>query len=185
MSCADAAATDFQTTRELLKNHQHLRNETRHRLKHLLAEIPSLRDISCDVTPDEIAAEIAIINGESIKVYLTREPYQQLKVIVPRNGSVRDLKVAIRRSFIALQRQRANQSEANDSETPSDEPIQKNISWKYIWRTHYLQSDTDVLVDDERTLREYNIRNKTVLKFVKKIRINRKMQKAKIQNKHR
>lgn len=183
MNKADAA--DFQASSELSKNHQHLRNETRKRLQRLLAATPTLRDINCDVTPDEIAAEIAIVNGASIKVYITREPYQQLKVIVPKNSTVRDLKAAIRRSFTALQN-RMRMTESND---PSDSKLNEwrttgetnpNISWKYIWRTYYLQNGKDALIDDEQTLRDYDVHNKTVLKFVKKIKIDRRTQKNKM-----
>lgn len=183
-------ASDFQTSCELSKNHQHLRNETRERLKNLFVNTPSLRDLSYDVTPEEIAAEIAIVNGVSIKVYVTREPYQQLMVIVSKNGTVRDLKAAIRRTFIAQRnRQRSNQqSDANDA--PQSKPRNSgetipNISWKYIWRTYYLQHGSDALVDDEKTLREYDVRNKTVLNFVKRIKIDRRMQRNKLSDKHK
>lgn len=185
MNSADEVPTDFAASSELSKNHQYLRNETRKRLKNLFAATPALRDLHCDITPEEIAAEIAIINGDSIKVYVTREPYQQIKVIVPKNGTVRDLKAAIRRSFTALQnRQQTMRSETIDAEKSSSqserrhsgEPIVANISWKYIWRTYYLQNDTEALTDDEKTLRDYGIRSKSVLKFVKKIKIDRRSQ---------
>lgn len=183
MSSANDVATDFAACSELSKNHQHLRNETRKRLKHLFAVTSSLRDLHCDITPEEIAAEIAIINGDSIKVYVTREPYQQLKVIVPKNATIHHLKVAIRRAFMAQQnRQRTMRSEIVDGKKSSQserrysgEPIVSNISWKYIWRTYFLQSDTETLTDDEKTLRDYDICNKSVLRFVKKIKIDRKL----------
>lgn len=177
-----ADATEFQTSSELSKNHQHLRNETRKRLQHLLAATPALRDITCDITSEEITAEIAIVNGASIKVYVTREPYQRLKVIVPKNSTVRDLKAAIRRSFTALQN-RMRMSETNNDSKPHEwrksGETNPNISWKYIWRTYYLQNGKDALTDDEQTLRDYDIRNKTVLNFVKKIKIDRRMERDK------
>lgn len=195
----DEAVEFVACSSELSKNHQHLRNETRERLKHLFATTSALRDLNCDITPDEISAEIAIVHGESIKVYVTREPYQQLKIIVAKTGTVRDLKAAIRRSFQAHQnRQRIKrQCESNaDGEkksthskeraSRSHEPLEPNISWKYIWRTYYLQTDTtatEVLIDDAKTLSEYGIRNKTVLKFVKRIKIDRRTQPMKKSNK--
>lgn len=184
MNTADAA--DFEASSELSKNHQHLRNETRKRLQNLLAATPALRDISCDVTPEEIAAEISIVNGASIKVYVTREPYQQLQVIVPKNSTVRDLKVAIRRSFISLQNQMRISETNHDSksnEWRKTGETKPHISWKYIWRTYYLQNGTDALIDDEQTLRDYDIHNKTVLNFVKKIKIDRRMQRHKMNKK--
>lgn len=195
MTCKNDEAIDFVACSELSKNHQHLRNETRERLKHLLAKTSTLRDLSCDITPDEIAAEIAIIHGESIKVYVKREPYQELKIIVPKKGTVRDLKAAVRRGFQAYQnRQRiklqcesidahksTHSNERRSNRPHSHEPLASNISWKYIWRTYYLQSETasTVLSDDDRTLSEYDILNKTVLKFVKKIKIDRRTQQIK------
>lgn len=199
MTSINDEAIEFVACSELSKNHQHLRNETRERLKHLLAKTSTLRDLNCDLTPDEITAEIAIIHGESIKVYVTREPYQQLKIIVSKNGTIRDLKAAIRRSFQAYQNRQRIKSQCESSSSSSSssskksthsnerqrqhshEPFASNISWKYIWRTYYLQSDTDstALTDDERTLSEYGICNKTVLKFVKKIKIDRRTQQIK------
>lgn len=182
MSSTDATV-DFQTSSELSKYHQRLRNETRERLKDLFAKTPTLRDLHCDVTPEEIAAEIAIVNGDSIKVYIAREPYQQLKVIVPRNGTVRDLKAAFRRSYTTYQKRQ--QSAQNDNPRTSFNEAIPNISWKYIWRTYYLQNDTDPLIDDERPLRAYGVGNKSVLKFVKKIKIDRRMQRNKLKDKQK
>lgn len=195
MTCTSDKAIDFVACSELSKTHQHLRNETRERLKHLLAKTSTLRDLSCDITPDEIAAEIAAIHGESIKVYVKREPYQELKIIVPKNGTVRDLKAAVRRGFQAYQnRQRikfqcesidahksTHSNERRPSRQHSHEPLASNISWKYIWRTYYLQCQTTstVLTDDDKTLSECDVLNKTVLKFVKKIKIDRRTQQIK------
>lgn len=186
-SVEDDVATELaaKASSKLFESHQKLRYETRERLKHLLAVTPSLRDLNCDITPDEITAEIAIIHGDSIKVYVTREPYHKLKVIVPKTATVRDFKVAVRRCFNASQnRQRALNDETKDDikciERRYIEPIVSNISWKYIWRTFYLQSDTDILMDDEKTLDDYNIHNKCVLKFVKKIKIDRRLQTQKL-----
>lgn len=189
MNSADVVS-DFQASSELSQNHQHLRNETRERLKNLFAKTPALRDLCYDVTPEEIAAEIAIVNGESIKVYVTREPYQQLKVIVPKNSNVRELKAAIRRTFTALRnRQRTTDiTDVNDSKQSerrnSTETI-PNISWKYIWRTYYLQHGTYVLNDDEKLLRDYGVRNKTTLNFVKKIKIDRRLQRNQLKDKQK
>lgn len=183
MSSSDATI-DFQTSSELSKYHQHLRNETRERLKNLFVKTPTLRDLNCDVTPEEIAAEIAIANGESIKVYVTREPYQQLKVIVPRNGTVRDLKAAFRRSYTAYQKRQQSSKNHSTERTNFTETI-PNISWKHIWRTYYLQNDTDPLIDDGRLVREYGVSNKSVLNFVKKIKIDRRMQRNKLKDKQK
>lgn len=193
MSSTDVES-NFEASCELSKYHQHLRNETRERLKNLFTKTPALRDLNYDVTVDEIVAEIAIVNGESIKVYLTREPYEKLKVIVPKNSTVRDLKAAIRRTFTAHRNRQRSQRCTNESTVTSKQPFERqnsaeiipNISWKYIWRTYYLQNDTDdVLINDEQMLSEYNVRNKCILKFVKKIKIDRRMQRNKLKDKQK
>lgn len=42
------------------------------------------------------------------------------------------------------------------------------ISWRYIWRTYFLEFNGIILDDDNQLLSHYNIRNKSVLGFVKR-----------------
>lgn len=172
---------DVKQSEQLCEIHRNLRNKTKERLKFLFEATPLLRDLNCDVTHDEISAEIAIVKGESIKIYVKREPYQRLKVIVPRLCKISELKLAIQRSFNALQRRlrqlRANDGTASSKEKrrskSSSEPI-ATISWKYIWQTYYLRHNGNALINNEKTLNDYDIRNKDILDFVKKIKIDRK-----------
>lgn len=49
------------------------------------------------------------------------------------------------------------------------------ISWKYVWRTYYLQLDDDdgtLLINDNNLLSVYGVRNKCSLKFVRKTKRN-------------
>lgn len=166
-----ADASDFESSSELAR--QHLRNVTKERLQKLLAATPSLSDISCDVTPEELLAEIAICNGKAIKISVTRVPYQPITVIVPKNSTVLELKAAIRRSFTTFRnRQRAEQRSKERHVSGESTP---NISWKYIWRTYYLQNGSIPLIDDKKTVEDYSIANKTQLHFVKKIKVDRRM----------
>lgn len=179
MNRSDDSAGDnnIETSEQLCEIHRNLRYSTKERLQSILDATPLLRDFNGDVTHDEIAAEIAIIKGDAIKIYVTREPYQRLKVIVSRTNTISELKSAIKRSFNALQN-RLRLKSAND-ETSSKrsskrvEPI-ANISWKYIWQTYYLRHNGAALISNEKTLAEYNVRNKDILDFVKKIKVDRK-----------
>lgn len=172
-----AGDIDFE---QLCENHRNLRNSTKERLQSILDATPLLRDFSGDVTHDEIAAEISIIKGDAIKIYVTREPYQRLKVIVSRTNTIIELKSAIKRSFNALQNRLRLKSAKDESSSKRsskrNEPI-ASISWKYIWRTYYLRHNgRAALINNEKTLADYDIRNKDILDFVKKIKIDRKVQ---------
>lgn len=171
---------DFKTSEQLCEIHRNLRNQTKERLQSILDATPLLRDFNGDVTHDEIDAEISIVKGDSIKIYVTREPYQRLKVIVSRTNTIIELKLAIKRSFNALQnrlrlRSAKDESSSKRSSKRNDEPI-ANISWKYIWRTYYLRHNGIALTNDDKTLAEYEIHNKDILDFVKKVKIDRKTQ---------
>lgn len=170
---------DFETSEQLCEIHRNLRNSTKERLQSILNATPLLCDFNGDVTYDDIAAEISIVKGDAIKIYVTREPYQRLKLIVSRTNTIIELKSAIKRSFNALQNRlklkNAKDKSSSKRSNKHNEPI-VNISWKYIWRTYYLRHNGAALINNEKTLAEYDIRNKAILDFVKKIKIDRKNQ---------
>lgn len=184
-------SSEFESSEQLADYHRNLHNTTRDRLRAILERTPLLRDIACDITPDELAAEIAFINGDSIKVYVHREPYAKLKVIVPRQCTVWQLKAAIRRCFETQQQRHPTTQQFNDKDTSSKRSSHHDrqrhqcdsidvrnvkISWKYIWRTYYLRYNGTALIDNEKKLSDYDVRNKAALDFVKKIKIDRKAQ---------
>lgn len=71
---------------------------------------------------------------------------------------MRDLKKVIQRTF-ALRQQRLQD--------------RTKISWRYIWRTYDLQccgSGSDVLRSDAELVSAYGVRNRSNVKFVKKLR---------------
>lgn len=184
----DSSEREFESSEQLAEYHQNLCNTTKEQLRTILSNTPLLRDITDDITQDELTAEIAFINGDSIKIYVQREPYEKLKVIVPRQCKVRELKATFQHCFEAHQRRQAKRPDNDKSKHSSSrqrhhtEPIavhNVNISWKYIWRTYYLRHNGIALIDDEKLLSEYDIRSKAALDFVKKIKINRKTRKTK------
>lgn len=169
----------FEKSKELCKSHRNLLNVTKERLKRVLAVTPFLDDITTDVTNYQIADEIAILTGESIKIYVKREPYRKLKVIVPaRHTTIAQLKSAIQRSFSASQRrQRRHHQSSSRAECRQRSGFGETISWKYIWRTYYLQFNGTPITDDTKTIKNYDILNKSVLNFVKCIKVTKKLKK--------
>ncbi|KAJ7426786.1 small nuclear ribonucleoprotein U11/U12 subunit 25 [Willisornis vidua] len=71
------------------------------------------------------------------------------------NASVLELKKALRRHF---QLRQARQGGV------------QHLSWKYIWRTYHLTYAGEKLADDRKKLREYGIRNRDEVSFIKKLR---------------
>lgn len=190
--------SNFEFSVDLCENHNNLRNHTIETLNRIFTSNRLLRDLTYDVTNDEIQSQIAIVKGESIIIYIKRDPYQKFKIIVPAIGTtVLKLKDTIKRYHLALQRREKNrqhkysgnaaaktneistssQAEAATTTTTHSEPITK-ISWKYVWRTYFLEYNGIVLSDDEQLLLHYDIKNKATLGFVKKSK-QRKMQKKK------
>ncbi|XP_039588625.1 U11/U12 small nuclear ribonucleoprotein 25 kDa protein isoform X1 [Passer montanus] len=76
-------------------------------------------------------------------------------VVVVQNASVLELKKALRRHF---QLRQARQGGV------------QHLSWKYIWRTYHLTFNGEKLADDRKKLREYGIRNRDEVSFIKKLR---------------
>ncbi|NXU27920.1 SNR25 protein, partial [Thalassarche chlororhynchos] len=82
-------------------------------------------------------------------------------VVVVQNASVLELKKALRRH---VQLRQARQGGG------------QHLSWgagpggKYIWRTYHLTYAGEKLADDRKKLREYGIRNRDEVSFIKKLR---------------
>ncbi|KAJ8972122.1 hypothetical protein NQ314_000348 [Rhamnusium bicolor] len=139
-------------------SHEDLLEITQSSLRRLIAADPLLRDLPVDVTGEEVLAQIAVAQGQSITVIVTRYSESPLNVVISQKGTtVLDLKKAIRRTFTLKQeRQR----------------IKTKISWRYIWRTYHLQNVESgrVMKDDKKEVSEYGIVNRSEIRFVKKLR---------------
>ncbi|XP_037588159.1 U11/U12 small nuclear ribonucleoprotein 25 kDa protein, partial [Cebus imitator] len=46
----------------------------------------------------------------------------------------------------------------------------QHISWSYVWRTYHLTSAGEKLTEDRKKLRDYGIRNRDEVSFIKKLR---------------
>uniref|UniRef100_A0A8D0XKA4 Small nuclear ribonucleoprotein U11/U12 subunit 25 n=1 Tax=Sus scrofa TaxID=9823 RepID=A0A8D0XKA4_PIG len=76
-------------------------------------------------------------------------------VVVVQNATVLDLKKAIQR-YVQLRQER--------------EGGVQHISWSYVWRTYHLMAAGEKLTEDRKKLRDYGIRNRDEVSFIKKLR---------------
>uniref|UniRef100_A0A8C5TVX2 Small nuclear ribonucleoprotein U11/U12 subunit 25 n=1 Tax=Malurus cyaneus samueli TaxID=2593467 RepID=A0A8C5TVX2_9PASS len=111
-----------------------------------LVQDPLLCDLPPQVTAEEIGSQVALEYGQARRCG---------SVVVVQNASVLELKKALRRH---IQLRQARQGGV------------QHLSWKYIWRTYHLTFAGEKLADDRKKLREYGIRNRDEVSFIKKLR---------------
>lgn len=141
--------------------HEDLLEITQSSIKRLIASDPILSDLPVDVTPEEVLAQIAVIQGQSITVTILRYSESPLSVVIPQqNTTVLDLKKAIRRSFSLKQQRQKSKTK---------------ISWKYVWKTYWLQNIANgkVLKNDKELVNKYGVLNRSELRFVKRLSKNK------------
>ncbi|NXW17808.1 SNR25 protein, partial [Circaetus pectoralis] len=107
------------------------------------------------VTAEEIGSQVALEYGQAMTVRVCKADGETMPVVVVQNASVLELKKALRRH---VQLRQARQGGV------------QHLSWKYIWRTYHLTYAGEKLADDRKKLREYGIRNRDEVSFVKKLR---------------
>ncbi|NXU83872.1 SNR25 protein, partial [Xiphorhynchus elegans] len=107
------------------------------------------------VTAEEIGSQVALEYGQAMTVRVCKADGETVPVVVVQNASVLELKKALRRHF---QLRQARQGGV------------QHLSWKYIWRTYHLTYAGEKLADDRKKLREYGIRNRDEVSFIKKLR---------------
>ncbi|XP_063618166.1 U11/U12 small nuclear ribonucleoprotein 25 kDa protein-like [Cydia splendana] len=134
-------------------SHDDLLEVTKSTVCTLLSCDPLLADLPTDIILEEILAQIAVEHGQSITIYISREDEPTLKVIIPQNASVRDLKKSVARHFEIYQQRTGSKVK---------------ISWKYIWKTYNLCFDSLVLDNDNSTIEDYGVTNKVTLTFKKR-----------------
>ncbi|XP_077380966.1 U11/U12 small nuclear ribonucleoprotein 25 kDa protein isoform X2 [Festucalex cinctus] len=116
-----------------------------------LVQDPLLCDLPIQVTLEEINSQIALEYGQAMTVKVLKAD----AIVVVQDASVLDLKKAIRR-FMELKQQR--------------EGGVRHISWKYIWRSYNLVFQGGKLEDDRMRLKDYGIRNRDEVTFMKRLR---------------
>ncbi|XP_037545075.1 U11/U12 small nuclear ribonucleoprotein 25 kDa protein [Nematolebias whitei] len=120
-----------------------------------LVQDPLLCDLPIQVTLEEVNSQIALEYGQAMTVNVVKANSEIMPIVVVQNATVLDLKKAICR-FMELKQQR--------------EGGIKHISWKYIWRTYHLIFQGEKLEDDTMRLKNYGIRNRDEVTFMKKLR---------------
>ncbi|KAF7646998.1 hypothetical protein LDENG_00179300 [Lucifuga dentata] len=120
-----------------------------------LVQDPLLCDLPIQVTLEEVNSQIALEYGQAMTVRVLKADGEVMPIVVVQNATVLDLKKAIRR-FMELKQQR--------------EGGVKLISWQYVWRTYHLVFQGEKLEDDKMRLKDYGIRNRDEVTFMKKLR---------------
>ncbi|CAG9767763.1 unnamed protein product [Ceutorhynchus assimilis] len=147
------------TLDEAIENlsHEDLLEITQSSIKRLVASDSLLSDLPVDVTPEEVLAQIAVAQGQSITVTILRYTESPLSVVIPqRQTTVLDLKKAIRRHFFLKQQRQKSKTK---------------VSWRYIWRTFWLQNIANgkILDNDKQLVNFYGVANRSELRFVKRV----------------
>ncbi|XP_072124696.1 U11/U12 small nuclear ribonucleoprotein 25 kDa protein isoform X2 [Mobula birostris] len=111
--------------------------------------------LSLEVTLEEINSQIALEYGQAMTVKVKKGDGEIMPVVVIQNETVLDLKKAIQR-YVQLKQEREGGTQY--------------ISWKYIWQTYHLTFNGEKLADDKMKLKDYGIRNRDEVTFIKKLR---------------
>lgn len=120
-----------------------------------LVQDPLLCDLPIQVTLEEVNSQIALEYGQAMTVKVLKADGEVMPIVVVQNATVLDLKKAISR-FMELKQQR--------------EGGVKHVSWRYVWRTYHLVFQGEKLDDDKMRLKDYGIRNRDEVTFMKRLR---------------
>uniref|UniRef100_A0A671QZR5 U11/U12 small nuclear ribonucleoprotein 25 kDa protein-like n=2 Tax=Sinocyclocheilus anshuiensis TaxID=1608454 RepID=A0A671QZR5_9TELE len=121
----------------------------------LMVQDPLLCDLPIQVTLEEVNSQVALEYGQAMTVRVCKADGEVMPIVVVQSATVLDLKKAICR-YMELKQQR--------------EGGVKHISWKYVWRTFHLVFNGEQVEDDKRKLKDYGIRNRDEVTFLKKLR---------------
>ncbi|KAL4676188.1 hypothetical protein H8959_010333 [Pygathrix nigripes] len=121
----------------------------------LVVQDPLLCDLPIQVTLEEVNSQIALEYGQAMTVRVCKMDGEVMPVVVVQSATVLDLKKAIQR-YVQLKQER--------------EGGIQHISWSYVWRTYHLTSAGEKLTEDKKKLRDYGIRNRDEVSFIKKLR---------------
>lgn len=152
---------DIEDTSSAL-SHAELKAFFQGALAKLLQGDTVLSDLHPQVTLEEVQALIDLEHGQAMKVFIKKADGGYWNVVVPREATVHELKVALKH-HVALWLNRKG--------------LKKKISWRYIWKTYWLCFDKEKLTNNNCKLLEYGIRNKSSLTFLKKRRDRQRISK--------
>uniref|UniRef100_A0A3Q2NS13 Small nuclear ribonucleoprotein 25 n=1 Tax=Fundulus heteroclitus TaxID=8078 RepID=A0A3Q2NS13_FUNHE len=150
----EAAAADAEEEDEDALPHSEVLDIFEEGLARLVQD-PLLCDLPIQVTLEEVNSQIALEYGQAMTVKVLKADGEIMPIVVVQNATVFDLKKAICR-FMELKQQR--------------EGGVKHISWRYVWRTYHLVFQGEKLDDDTMRLKDYGIRNRDEVTFMKRLR---------------
>ncbi|KAL3891620.1 hypothetical protein ACJMK2_003874 [Sinanodonta woodiana] len=136
-------------------NHREAMEKIKQVLNQLVTSDPLLCDLPSEVTPEEINSQIALEYGQAMVVNVRRSDDVIMPIVITQNATVLDLKHAIQR-YVNLKQVR--------------EGGKQHISWRYVWKRHWLYFNSQKLTDDNKKLKDYEIRNKDEVTFVKRLK---------------
>ncbi|XP_052408733.1 U11/U12 small nuclear ribonucleoprotein 25 kDa protein [Carassius gibelio] len=121
----------------------------------LMVQDPLLCDLPIQVTLEEVNSQVALEYGQAMTVRVCKADEEVMPIVVVQSATVLDLKKAICR-YMELKQQR--------------EGGVKHISWKYVWRSFHMVFNGEKLEDDKRKLKDYGIKNRDEVTFLKNLR---------------
>ncbi|KAK6188816.1 hypothetical protein SNE40_004915 [Patella caerulea] len=142
-------------TTDTTLSHKDAMQQVQDILAELIPSDPLLQDLPGQVTLEEVNSMIALEHGQAMVVFVRRDDGISMPIVVIQDATVLDLKQAIKR-YVMLKQARSGSTQ--------------HISWKYVWRRHWLYYDNQKLSDDKKTLKEYGIRNKAEVTFIKRLK---------------
>ncbi|KAF6041027.1 SNRNP25 [Bugula neritina] len=127
-------------------------------LAELIKDDPLVSDLPSDSTLIEIQSQIAVEYGQSISLYLDRPSLETIKLAVVNKSTIKDLKIAIEKQVGRyMERQKKHTT---------------HLSWKYFWRKHWIVHNRNKLTDNNKTIQDYQIKNKDHLQLCKRLKPN-------------
>jgi len=135
--------------------HKEAMSTAKDMLAGLIMNDPLLRDLDTHVTLEEVNSMIALEYGQAMVVNIRRVDNEIVPIVVTQSAKVIDLKHAIQRHFTLRQMRTGGST---------------HLSWRHIWKRHWLSYNNEKLMDDNRKLKSYGIRNREFVTFIKRLR---------------
>jgi len=148
-------AVKVEPDSELGLSHQEALSVVQTILTDVLSHDPLLSDLPSCVTLEEVNSQIALEYGQAMTVNVCKADGEVLPVVVEQKATVLDLKKAIGRHVNLKQ---------------SREGRKTKLNWRYVWRTYWLYFNGQKLMEDKKPIKEYGIRNKAEITFIKRLR---------------
>ncbi|KAK4521613.1 guanine nucleotide-binding protein subunit alpha [Mucor velutinosus] len=117
-------------------------------IRNLLSKDELLADVPSYATVEELEALLSIEKGQAYNISIERQPLPSIDIIVRQSSTVRDIKRMIK---LHVNRQ----------------SMRKQISWRYIWRSHCLEFQGTKLLNDDAVVSQLGIKQHSVLKFAR------------------